>query len=158
MKAYFTFLIILMSVCLSNLIGQNNDMIIGHFEREVLETSPYDVWYHDEYNAYRPDSSVMMKMNGLEGIEIMVILGTWCSDSRREVPRFIKLMDDLDVNPGTYQLIGLDRQKTSPDFDAKTWNIEFVPTFIFLKDGNEIGRIIETPELSLEEDLFNIIK
>jgi hypothetical protein len=36
--------------------------------------------------------------------------------------------------------------------------IERVPTFIVYGDGREIGRIVETPEGSLEEHLVKILK
>ena len=35
--------------------------------------------------------------------------------------------------------------------------IELVPTFILDYNGEEIGRIIESPEESLEKDLLRII-
>jgi len=36
--------------------------------------------------------------------------------------------------------------------EDKKFKIERIPTFIFLRNGKEIGRIIETPVKSLEED------
>jgi hypothetical protein len=35
-------------------------------------------------------------------------------------------------------------------------NIERVPTFIFKRGGEEIGRIIETPDESLEADMLKL--
>lgn len=37
-------------------------------------------------------------------------------------------------------------------------HIERVPTFIVYADGRELGRIVETPEGSLEEHLVKILK
>lgn len=51
----------------------------------------------------------------------------------------------------------LDTNKTSPDYDAKANNVTNVPTTIIYRKGNEIGRIIESPKLSLEEDLLIIL-
>jgi hypothetical protein len=35
--------------------------------------------------------------------------------------------------------------------------VERVPTFIFYRDGKEIGRIIENPKTSLIEDFLEIV-
>ena len=52
----------------------------------------------------------------------------------------------------------VDRKKNLPNNLAKEYQIEYVPTFIFLKNGHEIGRIVESPEaLYLEEDVLNIL-
>lgn len=37
-------------------------------------------------------------------------------------------------------------------------NINFVPTFIFYTNEIEVGRIIETPDVTLEIDFENILK
>jgi len=36
--------------------------------------------------------------------------------------------------------------------------IEKIPTFIFIMNGKEIGRIIESPNESLEKDMLKIIR
>ena len=40
-------------------------------------------------------------------------------------------------------LVAVDRAKTGPDNLHKTYNITNVPTFIVLKDGKEVGRVVE---------------
>jgi len=84
-------------------------------------------------------------------------MGTWCSDSRREVPRFIKILDLSEFEQNKIQIINLNREKESPGHEEKEKNIDFVPTFIINKNNNEIGRIVEFPIITLESDLFNIL-
>jgi predicted DsbA family dithiol-disulfide isomerase len=36
-------------------------------------------------------------------------------------------------------------------------NVEKVPTFIFSRDGKEIGRIKENPKTGMIEDMLNIV-
>ena len=84
-------------------------------------------------------------------------MGTWCSDSRREVPRIIKILDQLDFDENNLQLINLDRKKQSPNSEEKDKTIKFVPTFILSKNEIEIGRIIEFPIVTLESDILNIL-
>ena len=50
-----------------------------------------------------------------------------------------------------------DHYKESPQHEEKGWDIEFVPTIIFLRNGKELGRIVESPEQSLEKDMRKIL-
>jgi thiol-disulfide isomerase/thioredoxin len=89
--------------------------------------------------------------------EFIVFLGTWCSDSKKEVPRFLKVVDRCGVPAERVKLYGLDRSKKSPDGLAETYGITKVPTFIVLKHGREVGRITELPQTTLEADLLTIL-
>jgi thiol-disulfide isomerase/thioredoxin len=85
-------------------------------------------------------------------------MGTWCSDSRREVPRFLKLLDVLNFNSSAgLKIICVDDNKKGKGDEVDGLNIELVPTFILSQKGKEIGRIIESPKLTLEKDLLGII-
>jgi hypothetical protein len=53
--------------------------------------------------------------------------------------------------------IGVDNAKLSPVGEYDKLNIQLVPTFIFYKNNNEVGRIIENPRTSLEQDIVNIL-
>jgi len=54
--------------------------------------------------------------------------------------------------------IGVDRQKKDPEGLAAQYDFQRIPTFIVLQDGKEIGRIVERPEVSLEQDLAKILE
>ncbi len=85
-------------------------------------------------------------------------MGTWCSDSQREVPRFYKILTDAGYNDKRVKIIAVDKSKEAIVVDIKNLDIEKVPTFIIYKDDIEVGRIIETPKKSLEKDLWKIVK
>jgi len=114
-------------------------MLIGFCDRTAFNDSAFSSWYDFEYNSYEPDSqAIIMLKESLHDYNIKIVLGTWCSDSRREVPRILNVLDAVQYPDSLY-------------------TIEFVPTFIVYKNNEEIGRIIETPITSLEKDLYNII-
>jgi thiol-disulfide isomerase/thioredoxin len=92
-----------------------------------------------------------------QGVDVVVFLGTWCSDSRREVPHFLKIMDQAGIPMTRVTLYALDRQKKTPDGTANRYDIERVPTFVFVKNGDEIGRIVESPKTTLEGDIVAIL-
>ena len=91
-------------------------------------------------------------------VEVLVVLGTWCPDSRREVPRFMKIMELSGFDQELISLMGTDSYKVAPVDNYDDLNIDRVPTFIFYYKKNEIGRIIEYPLTSLERDMVNIFK
>ena len=84
-------------------------------------------------------------------------MGTWCSDSRREVPRFFKILDKLNYDQKNVTLICVDRKKAAQTGNVDKLKIELVPTLIFYKDNAEIGRIVESPKETLEKDLMKIV-
>jgi thiol-disulfide isomerase/thioredoxin len=90
----------------------------------------------------------------LEGVEIKVVMGTWCHDSKREVPRFYKILSHKTDN---IEMIALDRKKQSPNGETDAMAITNTPTFIFYKNGKEMNRIVETPVDSLERDMIKIL-
>jgi thiol-disulfide isomerase/thioredoxin len=90
-------------------------------------------------------------------LTIQIVMGTWCPDSRREVPRFMRVLYQLKFPSENVTFIGVDNSKVAPIGDFDKFNIQRVPTFIFLKNKVEAGRIIENPVTSLEQDMLNIL-
>ena len=107
---------------------------------------------------YQPDSAAVTFLSNFDkNVKISVVLGTWCPDSRREVPRFLKVMEAADNPHFQFELFGLDRAKKDSLGMAEKFQIEYVPTFIILMNDEEIGRIIETPTETIEQDLAEIL-
>ena len=84
-------------------------------------------------------------------------MGTWCPDSRREVPRFMKILDLWKFPGEKVTFIGVDNAKLAPVGGYDKLEIERVPTFIIFRNKVETGRIIENPVTSLEQDMLNIL-
>ncbi|MCG9695447.1 thioredoxin family protein [Shewanella sp. Isolate11] len=116
-------------------------------------------WFDESYNAYEVDTAAIEPLKSVtEATEIVVIIGTWCPDCHRETPRFIRIMEAVN-NPNikiTY--IGVDRKKQDPEGLAAKYDFTRIPTFIVMQKGEEIGRIVERPQTSLEVDLVKILK
>lgn len=133
--------------------------ILGYFTRARMESVPHSEWFRKGYDEYRFDKAIVNKLTdtGKEGITMKIVLGTWCPDSRREVPRFMRLMDEWNFPQENITFIGTDIAKLSPVGEYDKLNIERVPTFIFFRNNIELGRIIETPVASLEQDMLDIL-
>lgn len=135
-------------------------MLLGVQSVSQLKNAPYSEWYHTEYKQYTPKADILaqLKKEKLNSYQIKVFMGTWCSDSHREVPRLIKILEMEGYPMDRIILVGVNRKKESPSGEESLYNIQRVPTIIFSKYGKEVGRIIETPKsASLEEDMLKII-
>lgn len=135
--------------------------LIGQCDRSGLQTEPYNEWFSKNYDNYIPDAKAIKKGKKARKLKIEIFMGTWCGDSRRGVPQFYKVLDELGVNEKNVTLINVNNDKgqykQSPTGEEKGKFIHRVPTFIFYDDDDEIGRIVETPVTSYEMDIAQIV-
>jgi thiol-disulfide isomerase/thioredoxin len=134
-----------------------DDEAVGWVSRSVLDDPRYPE-YRSVYDSSQiaPEFVEMIrKLHG--GTEMLVFFGIWCSDSQRELPRFLKLADLAGIPGERIRLYALDRSKKSRDGLTDRYAIERVPTFIFLRDGTEVGRIVERAQATLEADVLTIL-
>ena len=134
-----------------------NEILEGRISQKDLSTR-YP-WFEETKQQYMPDAGLVEALQPYSPqLHFVVVMGTWCGDSRKQVPAFFSLMDALHVRDKQIELIGVDRQKRSGDVDVAPLRIEYVPTFIVFYKGKEIGRIVEKPKVSLEEDLLQLLQ
>jgi len=87
-------------------------------------------------------------------------LGTWCGDSRDQIPRLQAVLARLgEYSPfEAPQLVGVDRSKEAPESLYPFGEVDLVPTIVVSMEGSEVGRIVETPTSgSIEGDLVRIL-
>jgi thiol-disulfide isomerase/thioredoxin len=133
--------------------------LLGYFNPDQLTHYPYSTWYIKGYDDYQIKSDAVNKLLEInkEDISIKIIMGVWCPDSRREVPRFMRVLDAWHFPAAKVTFIGVDDAKQSPVGEYIKLDIQRVPTFILYKNNIEAGRIIENPSTSLEQDMVNIL-
>lgn len=133
-------------------------LILGYCPASVMNDSVFFNTWTTEYNNYQPDYETLDKLEGkLDGIKMKIVFRSTCSDSREQLPRLFKILDELNYDLNSITLIGVNREKKGLFNEADGLDIEFVPTIIFYKDGTEMGRIVESPAESLEKDILRII-
>src|SRR5699024_9401715 len=88
--------------------------------------------------------------------DIIAFMGTWCPDSKREVPKLYKILEEVDYDLGKVKMYTLNHMKKSDEGIEKDWNITNIPTIIFLKDGKEVNRFVEHARQSLAQDIAKI--
>ena len=111
--------------------------------------------FQDNYKKFQPKNLLDPVL--FRDIDIYVLFGAWCHDSQREVPRLLQILNTLDIPDNQIHLIGLDFTKNEPQDRGRDFKIKKTPTFVFLRNQKEIGRIVEMPEISLEADLLRIL-
>ena len=126
--------------------SSSNSILIGDLTKEDLFSKD-----HKFYENYLSSESYQFKKNiDLNGISVKILFGTWCHDSQREIPRFLRLLEDINMKPEMISLIGLDYNKNEPLNRGEILEVRRTPTIIFYKNDIEIGRIEEAPKLALE--------
>jgi hypothetical protein len=106
------------------------------------------------YDSYKADPVKIETLKSKLGpdLHIDIYLGLWCSDSKNNVPAFIRMLD-IAGSSVSVRFYNVQRKpvKTIKYFSDK-YRIEKVPTFIFYRGDIEAGRIIENPTVSLIDD------
>lgn len=164
-KIILTLIILLLIISCKEVVNKvtvdektGRPMLVGITDRSAFELPDFSEWYNNEYIGYEPDEFILEQIKELsDSIDIQIFMGTWCGDSRREVPCFLKIIDMSEFEQNKLQIINVDRKKKSLTHEERNKNIKFVPTFIINKNGNEIGRIVEFPIITLESDLLSIL-
>jgi tetratricopeptide (TPR) repeat protein len=136
--------------------------MLGIINENGLKQAPFSVWFDANYDDYLVNKNVVKKLkDSLNQYTIKAFLGTWCGDSKKEVPRFYSILDAAKFPDSQLETIALDNTqeayKQAPDHEEKGMNVHRVPTFIFYKNGKEVNRIVEHPKETLERDMLKIV-
>ena len=135
---------------------KGKDILVGKGHRSDLEKKYYNEWFDANYRDYRPDAKIINQLKPVVNTyKIVILMGTWCPDSREQVPVLFKVLDEAGYrkNPDIY----FTPRKYKYYKPAKNYKIIRVPTIIVYKDDKEKARIIEYPMKSIEADLLKIM-
>lgn len=176
MKTYFIAMLLFISINSIQTFAQDpilinqrfmddagNPVLVGKCTRDVFREEPFSKWYWDYYNTYRVDTATCSFLAPLlKDKKITIFLGTWCGDSKRQVPAILKMLDCCNFPMENLTLIMVSNQpdlyKQSPQHEEQGKQIVRVPTVIIEEKQVELGRIIEYPLVSLEKDMLGIVR
>ncbi len=133
-------------------VDKSKNNLLGDIQIQNLFTE-YPL-FKSRYDNYEVTDQI--NLSDLEDISVVIMFGTWCHDSKREVPKMLRILDSAGVGIEQISLIGVDTNKAEPEGREKLYNLRNTPTLILLKNGKEVGRIIERPNVSLEADLIGL--
>jgi thiol-disulfide isomerase/thioredoxin len=116
----------------------------GVITKYALQNQPTFTWYADNQKAYTAPAILMDGMKAQkDAVSYLIFGGTWCSDTQNILPKFFKTQEAAGVADAKISFIGVDRQKKSIGNMASVMGITNVPTIIVLKNGKEVGRVVE---------------
>lgn len=159
---HLTVIIIFLAIAF-NAISQKEARLLGICSVNDLKQQPYSTWFKTNFDNYTPSSEIVDQLKKIrtEKFTMKIVFGSWCGDSKREVPKMMKVLSSIDFPEKNIQLIGVhdstDVYKQAPNHEEKGLNIFRVGTFIVYQNNKEIGRIVEYPVESIERDLLKIL-
>lgn len=133
--------------------------LFGEIKESDLKQEPYKEWYDAYYNLNPvSDEEIATLKPLLRDVKLITFMGTWCGDSQREVPAMFNILDRAKPANFTHEMHAVNDMKDSKYGETEDMNVVYVPTFIFMKNGREIGRIVESPAgNSLQQDMIDIL-
>jgi thiol-disulfide isomerase/thioredoxin len=132
--------------------------LLGSVTRDQIRA--YVPWQPLFVEPYQPDPGALAAIKaGASDVTVLLIVATWCPDSKREVPRFFAIMDGAGISERQLTMVGVDRTKKDGEGLTEKWGITRVPTFVFLRNGLELGRVVErTPAgATLEGEIARVL-
>lgn len=160
MKTSLTLLlqiILLSSICSQSFTNKNGDKHLwGTVTVDQLMQEPYADWFEKYQQDY---TSTLTKKDGkkLKDVKVKAFLGTWCGDTKFLLPKFVEAWKTMGLKEDQIEFVALhvedEKYKQGPNKETDDYNIHKVPTFVFEKDGKEIGRIVERAVFDLDTDI-----
>ena len=119
-------------------------IIKGLADRSVLEKDTTFAWVINNRAGYQPDAAIVERFKAnKDSVQFFVFFGTWCGDTRKLLPKFLALADAAGIPNESITLVGVDHYKKALGNLTTLFNVTRVPTFIVLKNGKELGRVVE---------------
>jgi len=136
--------------------SNSKKVLKGKIEMKTLMNDSEFAWFYTGVNSYQPNDNMLNYIKDNRGkFNVVAVVGTWDEQSRKLLPALYKIMilgGSPDEQVTTY---GVDEKLDGAmpqDYKAKK-----LPTFIFFRDGKEIGRISGDVGESLESDIAKIL-
>ena len=133
----------------------------GILTKYALENNDaFKSWYPSNQQSYTPPMPVLNAMEAAkDNVQYVIFGGTWCGDTQAILPKFFKAQAQAGVADKNISFYGVDRQKKTLGNLQAAFGITNVPTIIVMKNGLEVGRVVEYGKTGKwDEELAAILK
>jgi thiol-disulfide isomerase/thioredoxin len=139
--------------------ASGNKVLKGFITKQELANDTAFTWFAQNQQGYTPDQSALQLLRtNKDSVNILAFGGTWCGDTKYILPKFYLLADAAGLSQDRITLLGVDRNKKTIQHLSETFEITNVPTIIVMKNGKEIGRVVEYGHTgSFDKDLAEIL-
>ncbi len=117
----------------------------GIINKDLIKNDTAFKWYAQSQKIYNnPDTAIVGTLQrNKDKVSYIIFGGTWCEDTQFILPKFFKLEEQANIPDDRITLFGVNRQKQTLGNIAAAMNITNVPTIIVMKNGKEVGRVVE---------------
>ena len=116
----------------------------GIISKYALQNYDTFMWYLSNQGIYDPAPEIVKAMElAKDKVQFVIFGGTWCEDTQFIIPRFFKLQEKSGFPDKDICFFGVNRAKETLGNITAAFKITNVHTIIVMKDGKEIGRIVE---------------
>lgn len=140
----------------ANRASNGKKALKGKIEMNTLINDSAFAWFYTGVNGYQPNDNMLNYIRDNRGkFNVVAVAGTWEDQSRRLLPALYKIMILAGSPEEQVLTYGADEK-----LDAATpqdYKVKKLPTFIFFREGKEIGRISGDVGESLEGDMAMIL-
>lgn len=129
----------------------------GIISRDILAADTSFKWYSQNLKPYTGKDAAEFGKHK-DSIQLVIFVGTWCEDSHVVIPKLFPFFDAAGFSNDRITLIGVDRNKKSISHITDAFNVINVPTVIVMKEGKELGRVVEYGKYGMvEKELTEIV-
>lgn len=117
-------------------------------------------WYNSSQAIYNPSTEYKTVLTAAApNVKLVVFGGTWCEDSHFILPKFFKLQEQANFPDAGISFFAVDRNKKTIGGITDAFKITNVPTIIVMKDGKEVGRVVEYGKTGQwDKELIELLK
>jgi thiol-disulfide isomerase/thioredoxin len=140
--------------------AEEKKFLKGFITKDQITNDPDFAWYQQnlKYAKANAQYAAIIKEKAYD-FQVILFLGTWCHDSQQILPKYFSLLEASEFPDHHMTLIACDRQKTTLANLQRPFKVANVPTLIVMKDGKEVGRIVEFGESGMvDKDLADLVK
>lgn len=118
-------------------------------------------WYNSSQAIYNPSAEFKTAMTNAANAKVKLVVfgGTWCEDSHFILPKLFKLQEQSNFPDASISFFAVDRNKKTIGGITDAFGITNVPTIIVMKDGKEVGRVVEYGKTGQwDKELIELLK
>jgi thiol-disulfide isomerase/thioredoxin len=123
----------------------NAKMLVGIIDKSDLQGDTSFKWFAESQQIYpHPDTAAVNAFrNNKDKIYFLFFGGTWCEDTHFILPKFYQVQEAAGFPADRITVFAVDRKKNVTGNIAHALNITRTPTIVVMKDGKELGRLVE---------------
>jgi thiol-disulfide isomerase/thioredoxin len=140
--------------------ANGSKVLKGFIPKETLATDTAFAWYANGIKSFTPNAESLAALTAHKNdVYVLVFGGTWCEDTHQILPKMYATFQAAGLPDDHVTLLGVDRQKKTIQHLSEIFGVTSVPTFIVMKKGKEVGRIIEYGPTGMpEREIGTIVK